>query len=94
MAQKRKSFDDTAKGSKPQGSSGGDKSNMIKLAVVAVALVGAGVGMAYYYGAFDSPPPPPTPIEQTLDEQGLKELEDMKRVQERLERIHKAPAGS
>jgi disulfide bond formation protein DsbB len=93
VAQQRKSFDDTAKGTKAQGVSG-DKSNTIKLVVAIVALIGAGVGLAYYYGVFDSPPPPTPPLQDTLDEQGRKDFEESQRINERLQQIHKTPAGS
>ncbi|MDX2131948.1 MAG: hypothetical protein SFY69_07850 [Planctomycetota bacterium] len=93
MAQKRKSFDDSAKGVKATGS-GPDKSGTIKLVVAIVALVGACAFLAYFYGVFDSPPTPPPTLEQTLGEEGLQQLEESKKVNERLMQIHKKPAGS
>jgi len=89
---KRASFEESA-----QSKTGGDgsaKGNLPKVVVIVLAFVGAGAGLAWYFGLFDNAAPPPTAEEQMGTEQFQQTAEENRKTQERLEKIHKNPSGS
>jgi hypothetical protein len=72
---------------------GGASGNAIKVTIVVVALIVAGVLLAWHFGAFDKPEVV-VPVEQQLDEEGKAQLQKSQEMNKKLERINKSPAGS
>lgn len=94
---KRQSFDEPAKGAgkaEAKGGGGESRGNMIKITVLVVALAAAGFLLARYFGVFDANEPPPQRLEDTTDAELKKALEESQKVNQKVEQIRKAPAGS
>ena len=89
---KRQSFDESIKGA---AKGGGDESkgNTIKVVVLVIALIGAGVLLAWHFGIL-STKAPPARLEDTTDPEMKKAIEESQKVNKEVERIRKSPAGS
>lgn len=96
MAKQRQSFEESTKGGSggSGGGGGGGKGNLIKIAVLVVALGAAGYLLASYFGIIGGKEPVQPRLEDSNDPEVQKALEASREINKKIEKINRPPSGS